>query len=99
MVDIAVNEKEWNKLSDHDKARINEIMKTSGLILEGDSIVGAKKPGVLTPAWHIPNPVCKLGCNVAEAAAIAACATFSGAAAAVCIAAAHTAADYCRSRC
>lgn len=99
MADIAVNDQDWSKLSNEDQMKINEILKTSGLISDGDAAVGASQPSALKPAWHIPNPLCKLGCNAAEAAAIAACATLSGPAAAVCVVAAHTAADYCRSRC
>jgi hypothetical protein len=101
MTDIpAADATRWNTLSIDDQNRINQIMRDTGLILPTDSVVGGSSPYTPTPSWHIPNPVCRLGCNAAEATAIAACAaSLSGPAVAACIAVAHKAADYCRSRC
>src|SRR5262249_9726576 len=50
--------------------------------------------------FNLSNPLCTAACGVAEAAAVAACSALSGGVAiAVCVAAAHEAGNYCRSRC
>jgi hypothetical protein len=99
MADVIVARQVWDPLSDDEKARITDVLRHSGALPAGDRIVSGDNQPFLRPNFHIPNPLCKLACNAGEAAAIAACASLSGPAAAACIVAAHTAADYCRSRC
>jgi len=99
MADVTVARQVWDPLSDDDKARVTDVLRHSGVLPAGDRIVSGDNQPFLRPNFHIPNPLCKLACNAGEAAAIAACASLPGPAAAACIVAAHTAADYCRSRC
>lgn len=42
---------------------------------------------------------CEVGCDIAEAGAVAACSIYTGPAAPVCIAAAHAGGSFCRSKC
>jgi hypothetical protein len=103
MADLRIHQDALRGVSDSDQRRIEDILKNTGLLAPQDRLVShagaadALDFSIKFP--KIPNPLCKLGCNAAEAAAVAACAALSGPAAAACIVAAHTAADYCRSRC
>lgn len=101
MAAIPIPQDAYASLSPQDRSRIQEILTNSGLIKSGDAIEAATDSDSLM-GFHwpkIPNPICQLGCNAAEAAAVAACAGLSGPAAGVCIAAAHAAGALCRSRC
>ncbi len=100
MVKVPVEQDMWNSLSESDREQINNIMRSTGLIGSEDSVAAGTEADIAGIKWpKIPNPLCRLGCNAAEAAAVAACAGLSGPAAPVCIAVAHTAGEICRSRC
>jgi hypothetical protein len=99
MANVHVNESDWNKLSKEHKDRITEIMRSTGLIAHGDNLVGAPTPHPRAAKFAEANPTCVLGCNAAEAAAVAACQVVPAPGNLICVAIAHAAADYCRSRC
>jgi hypothetical protein len=103
-MDIKVNEAQWQGLSQSEKDNITQIVTGH---FKGASIV----PDAATPAADVaamttlgfldlPNPFCKAACDIAQAAAVAACSTIGGPiAVATCIAAAQIAGDACRNRC
>jgi hypothetical protein len=97
MADVKVNDKQWNDLSADSRDQITRILSASGLLKKGDVIKAS--PGVAVPRnnkW----PWCDVACDVAAAAAGAACALISdGVAAAACYAAASAADAYCHSQC
>jgi hypothetical protein len=103
-MDIKVNEAQWQSLSQSEKDNITQIVTGH---FKGASIV----PDAATPAVDVatmtaqgllglPNPFCKAACDIAQAAAVAACSTIGGPIAiAACIAAAQAAGDACRNSC
>ena len=103
-MEIKVNDAQWHGLSQSEKDNITQIVAGH---FKGASIV----PDPATPAIDqdemktagflgIPNPFCKAACDIAQAAAIAACSTVGGPiAVAACIAAAQAAGDACRNSC
>ena len=103
-MDVKVNKSEWESLSQENRDRINSIISSH---FQGSTVVGAD--GVNSShdiiqaqkfGWNPGKPFCTAACGVAEAAAVAACSALSGGVAvAACVAAAHVAGDYCRSRC
>lgn len=103
MANIEINEAVWNRLSDAEKAQVTESLQKNRLLLDGDSITG--NPSVSAPAPgeeglldDFGSGLCKIACDAAAAAAIAAL-TLTGpalAAALVVIAAARQA---CRDGC
>jgi hypothetical protein len=99
MANVHVNETDWNKLAAEHKERITQIMRSTGLIGQGDSLVGAPAPLARAAKFAAANPACVLGCNSAEAVAVAACQAVPPPGNLICVAIAHAAADYCRSRC
>jgi len=99
MAQVHVNQKDWERLSKEDKDRITEIMRTTGLIGSSDKLVGSSAPLARASKFPAANPGCVLGCNAAEAAAVAACALIPAPGNAICVAIAHAAAEYCRSKC
>jgi hypothetical protein len=95
---IKVNSGQWQSLSKDDQERVSNILKTTGLLKEGATI--APEPSLAAAGVHVfGNPFCKIGCDLAESAAVAACALLTGPAVAICIAAAHAGGELCRSRC
>lgn len=102
MADMKLNAQEWTALSKDDQSKIAQVLRTSGLLGEHDNIVADSNipaTAVLGGGIKASGIFCKIGCDIAEAAAVAACGTLSGPAAAVCIAAAHAAGELCRSKC
>ena len=103
MANINVNAAEWNSLTGEQQNQIMGILRRTDLLKEGDRIIAdANSPRVGMLAEGAVQPAgfwCKLACNAAEAAAVAACGLLSGPAAGICIAAAHTAGELCRSKC
>lgn len=100
MANIEIKEALWNGVSDADKALITASLKKNRLLMDGDSIIG--NPGIPEEGFLDNfNPgieFCRIGCDAAAAAAIAAL-TLTGpalAAALVVIAAARQA---CRDSC
>jgi len=107
---ISVNSGEWQVLSDADKTKLTAILTKSGLLRDATIQPDASAPKALKQASASGGglPVqpaflginfCEIACDVAEAGAVAACGSLTGPAAAVCIAAAHAAANLCRSKC
>lgn len=103
---LAVNNDDWTSLSADDKARIQSIIQSHFPNVKGFSPgadVDKSEARVLNMdklAFNLSNPLCTAACGVAEAAAVAACSALSGGiAVAVCVAAAHEAGNFCRSKC
>jgi hypothetical protein len=99
MAQVHVNENDWKKLSKEDQERITGIMRATGLIKHSDHFVGAAAPPARPARFAEANPACVLGCNAAEAAAVAACQLIPAPGNVICVAIAHAAADYCRGQC
>ena len=101
MANIEINEALWNSVSEADKAQITASLKKNRLLMEGDSIIGNSRTPDAAEEGFFDNPgieFCRIGCDAAAAAAIAAL-TLTGpalAAALVVIAAARQA---CRDSC
>ena len=102
---IKVNSADWEVLSDADKGKLSGILKRTGLLRDATIAADASVKSVTRAGVAADSPApqdsifCKIGCDMAEAAAVAACATLTGPAAAICIAAAHAGEELCRSRC
>lgn len=105
MVDnIKVNAGDWSGLSSEDQEKVTRILTSTGLLQSGDNITpdpsAASATGVGTAdAETTAFSFCTIACDIAQAAATAACAALSGPAVAVCIAAAKAGGDFCRSKC
>jgi len=99
MANVHVNEADWNKLGKEHRERITEIMRSTGLIGKGDNLIGAATPHARAVKFAEANPSCVLGCNAAEAVAVAACQAVPPPGNLICVAIAHAAADFCRSKC
>jgi hypothetical protein len=102
-MEVKLNKAEWDGVSAEDRKKIEQIIAShfQGVSLVGDSGT-AKAEALLGQKLHafsFKNPFCPAACGVAEAAAVAACSALSGPAIPICVAAAHAAGDYCRSRC
>ena len=96
---IAVHAATWNALSTDDRERIQRIVSGLSNNAQIKADESAPKLESMTAAQFGGINFCKIGCDLGEAAAVAACGALTGPAAAVCVAAAHTAADFCRSKC
>ena len=99
---IKVNANAWNGLAPDDQQRVKNILSATGLSKGLDITPDQGTPqGALVggePEFLGIN-FCKIGCDLAEGAAVAACATLPPPANVACVAAAHAAADLCRSKC
>lgn len=103
-MEVNVNQNEWNSLSSEDKQKIQSIISSHfpevKIFGSESSPRSEQSVAALTYTFNFSNPFCTAACGVAEAAAVAACSALSGGVAiAVCVAAAHEAGNYCRSRC
>lgn len=102
MGNIKVNAGEWNALTPDQRNQILGILQTTQVLGKEDRVVPDAETaavGMSVELGGVPGWLCKLGCNAAEAAAVAACATLPPPANAVCVTAAHAAGKYCRSKC
>lgn len=103
--DLTVNAGDWGGLSSDDQEKVKSILTATGLLKSGSNITpdaGATAVAGVGGAGSEPAAFisfCKIGCDLAQAAATAACAALSGPAAAVCIAAAQAGGEFCRSKC
>lgn len=113
MAEIKIAAELWDKLTDHQKGKIEGILLASGSMKSGDTIMGdasiAHDPAM--PAMQpfglgIPGvddvikAACKAACAAAAATAATACAGITdGIASAACYAAAAAAAEECGKRC
>jgi hypothetical protein len=102
-MDVKLNKAEWDGVSPEDRKKIQQIIAShfQGATIVGDTAVAKSETliGQKAHAFSFRNPLCSAACGVAEAAAVAACSALSGPAIGICVAAAHAAGDYCRSRC
>ena len=104
-MDVKLNKGEWDGISAEDRKKIEQIITShfKDTTIVPDTNTAAAKEFLAKrqlQAFNFKNPFCTAACGVAEAAAVAACSALSGGVAiAVCVAAAHTAGDFCRSRC
>lgn len=99
MASVHVSQQLWSGISTDDQGKIETIFRNTGLIGAEDKMVPHTEPSAALQLHTAGNPACSIACNAAEALAISACATLGPLLGPVCVAAAHTAADYCRSRC
>ena len=89
---VTVNRSDWDSLSPQDQQKIQSII---GENFKGETVV----PGDAGVAKLSSNPDCEALCNVGEAAAVSACAAIPFPGSLICVAAAHEAGRFCRSRC
>ena len=103
-MEVSVNKTEWEGLDPDTQAMIQKIIGANfkDIAVVGDAQKGASKELVEngTQSFKLSNPFCSAACGIAEAAAVAACSAISGGiGVAVCVAAAHAAGEFCRSKC
>ena len=100
-MEVRVNAADWKKLGAEDQNKVTEAIQKHFRKAEIVADAGAPKARMddVVRAGGIFSGPCKLACDAAEAAAVAACAGLPGPAAAVCIVAAHAAGDACRNAC
>lgn len=99
-MDIKVNDAEWAALGKDEQKRIEEVVK--GFFKDATIVPDAATPasGVQPHAGVLTNPFCKAACDMAQAAATAACAGLANPIAiAACVAAVTAAGDECRRGC
>ncbi|HEY4302857.1 MAG TPA: hypothetical protein VGM82_00210 [Gemmatimonadaceae bacterium] len=101
MASLKVNAQQWNSLSDDERTTIKSILADTGLAAHGDITPDASATLDSVDGPESTESIfCTIACNVAEAAAVAACtAATGGVALTICLAAAHAAGDLCRSKC
>jgi hypothetical protein len=103
--DLTVNAADWNGLSSDDQEKVKNILTATGLLKSGSNITADPNTASLAAVGAADPQLagfinfCKIGCDLAQAAATAACAGLPGPAAALCIAAAKAGGDFCRSKC
>ena len=85
-------------LSPDDQQRIARILQTTGLAKYSPDLPAGAQAFKGGPEAASFNP-CKMACDVAQAAAIAACSSLGPILAPLCVAAATAAGDACRSAC
>ena len=102
-MEVKLNKAEWDGVSAEDRKKIEQIISShfQGTKIVADPGAAAAKSfvGQKVHAFSFGNPFCSAACGVAEAAAVAACSALSGPAVGICVAAAHAAGDFCRSKC
>ncbi|MGZ3218580.1 hypothetical protein [Paracoccus sp. T5] len=106
MTDIPVNEAQWNAIAAAEQQKIEEGLRQTGAIKDGDRIVPDPNAPEMTadttldPMWNPLKDACKFACGVAAAAAAAWCtANTAGIGLAACMAAAESARRICEDRC
>jgi len=103
-MDVKLNKSEWEGVSVEDRQKIEQIIashfKDTRVVADANAAPAKSLlAGRSMQSFSFANPFCSAACGVAEAAAVAACSALSGPAVPICVAAAHAAGDYCRSRC
>ena len=106
MAEIKINEDQWNAVSDDEKVKILDGLRSTGALSDDDVIVGDPNVSELTadtvlePMWNPLKDICKAVCDVAAGAALAWCtANTAGVGFAACVAAAEVARGECKRRC
>lgn len=107
-IKIKIDADIWTPLSVEAQNEITEILKSTKLLNEGDSIEASSSPVLADAQAIVADPqswikrfsFCKVGCDVAAATAAAACSaiTVAGGAAA-CVVVAEVARQACRDAC
>ncbi len=100
-MEVRVNSSDWKELEAVDQAKVRQAIQkhfASAQIVPDPAAPKAKIASVVKDGGIFSGP-CKLACDAAEAAAVAACASLPGPAAAICIVAAHAAGEACRNAC
>ena len=104
-MDVKVNDSDWSSMSTDEQNNLKNVVsayfKDAQIVPDPSVPSSSSKSAVpLSGGLNISNPFCKGACDIAEAAAIAACAAVGGPiAVAACIAAAKVAGDACRDAC
>jgi hypothetical protein len=102
-MEIKVNDIQWNNLTEAERDNISQIM--TGYFKEAALVPDSATPvmdlnQMTTQLFGLTNPFCKAACDIAQAAAMAACTTVGGpVAVAACTALAQAAGDACRNAC
>jgi len=106
MAEIKINENQWNAVSADEQRKIIDGLRSTGALQPDDVIVGdpsvpeITEETVFAPMWNPLKDLCKAGCDIAAAAALAWCtANTAGVGLAACIAAAELARAECKRRC
>lgn len=89
---IKVNKQDWNALTAGEQSEISSIISAH---FNGETIEAADGGIAIADVGGF----CTILCNAAEAAATALCSRLSGTAQQVCVIAAQSAGDLCRSKC
>lgn len=100
----------WNSLSTEEKAQVEFIIKSSGVLSGNFTIEADPAKPEFAPTESFESPeswwtkqrgkICKIGCDTAASVAAAACTGISsGVGVAACIAAAEIARQVCRDEC
>jgi hypothetical protein len=71
--ELNVSAEVWSSVSEQDKAKITEIMRTTKLISDDDSFVPDASLTRTTPEVEPLNIWCEIGCKTDYAAAVVAC--------------------------
>ena len=103
-MDVKVNKSDWDGINADDRKKIEQIIASHFKDAKISPDPGTGKARELIAkrsmtAFSLSNPLCSAACGVAEAAAVAACSALSGPLVPICVAAAHAAGDFCRSKC
>lgn len=103
-MDVKVNKSEWDGVSPEDRKKIEQIIAShfKDAKITPDASAGTAKDSIAkrsVTAFSLTNPFCSAACGIAEAAAVAACSALSGPLVPICVAAAHAAGEFCRSKC
>ena len=105
MADIKVNAQQWGALSSEDQKRVSAILSHTGLLKAGTKIVSDPGTAAIQVAaaagMRTQSIFCEIACDVAEAAAHAACFAIALAPPALilCEAAATAGGQLCRDQC
>jgi hypothetical protein len=106
MADIKVNKAQWDSVTDDDKKKIIDGLRTTGALKDGDKITGDANTAAFTkdtnlhPLWNPLKDVCKAACDSAAVAAVAWCtANTAGVGLVACLAAAEAARQECHRKC
>jgi hypothetical protein len=103
-MDVKINKSEWDGVSADDQKKIQQIIashfKDTKIVPDANASAAKELVAKRAPqAFSLSNPICSAACGVAEAAAVAACSALSGPLVPICVAAAHAAGEFCRSKC
>jgi hypothetical protein len=106
MTEIKINASQWNAISDDEKNKIIEGLRSTGalqaedVIIRDNNVPELTAETVLQPMSNPLKDICKAGCDVIATGALAWCtAHTAGLGLTVCVAAAEKVREHCKSRC